>query len=70
VLLDSSDGRETWGSVGVSDNVVEASWQALVDSIVFGLLRFQEEDEGPLEGMPGVRRLRTSSLPSSPYFCA
>jgi 2-isopropylmalate synthase len=45
VLLDSSDGRQTWGSVGVSDNVVEASWQALVDSIVFGLLRFQEEQE-------------------------
>ena len=53
VLLDSSDGRQTWGSVGVSDNVVEASWQALVDSIVFGLLRFQEEDEGPLEGDTG-----------------
>ena len=49
VLLDSSDGRETWGSVGVSDNVVEASWQALVDSIAFGLLRFQEEDEAQPE---------------------
>jgi 2-isopropylmalate synthase len=39
VLIDSSDGRETWGSVGVGVNVVEASWQALVDSISFGLLR-------------------------------
>jgi 2-isopropylmalate synthase len=39
VLLDSSNGRESWGSVGVSVNVVEASWQALADSITFGLLR-------------------------------
>lgn len=39
VLLDSSDGEQSWGSVGVSENVVEASWQALVDSINYGLLR-------------------------------
>lgn len=45
VLLDSSDGHDSWGSVGVSENVVEASWQALVDSITYGLLRFQESGE-------------------------
>lgn len=39
VLLDSSDGVDSWGSVGVNENVVEASWQALVDSINYGLLR-------------------------------
>jgi 2-isopropylmalate synthase len=39
VLIDSSDGRDSWGSVGVGVNVVEASWQALVDSISYGLLR-------------------------------
>jgi 2-isopropylmalate synthase len=44
VLLDSSDGRENWGSVGVSDNVVEASWQALLDSISYGLLRGRKEE--------------------------
>lgn len=43
VLIDSTDGRDTWGSVGVGVNVVEASWEALVDSIVYGLLRRQEE---------------------------
>jgi len=43
VLIDSSDGRDTWGSVGVDVNVVEASWQALVDSIRYGLLRLQYE---------------------------
>jgi len=35
VLLDSSDGRESWGSIGVSANVIEASWEALVDSLEY-----------------------------------
>jgi 2-isopropylmalate synthase len=35
VLLDSSDGRDSWGSIGVSDNVIEASWEALVDSLEY-----------------------------------
>jgi 2-isopropylmalate synthase len=39
VLLDASDGEEVWGSVGVSENIIEASWEALVDSIEFGMLR-------------------------------
>jgi 2-isopropylmalate synthase len=39
VLIDSTDGRDNWGSVGVGVNVVEASWEALVDSISYGLLR-------------------------------
>jgi 2-isopropylmalate synthase len=38
VLVDSTDGEETWTTVGVSANVIEASWIALLDSIVFGLL--------------------------------
>ena len=33
VLVDASDGRETWGSIGVSTNLIDASWQALVDSL-------------------------------------
>jgi 2-isopropylmalate synthase len=39
VLLDSTDGEETWTTIGVSENIIEASWQALSDSIVYGLLR-------------------------------
>ena len=39
VLLDSTDGEETWTTIGVSQNIIEASWQALSDSIVYGLLR-------------------------------
>jgi 2-isopropylmalate synthase len=42
VLIDSSDGHDNWGSVGVGVNVVEASWQALVDSISYGLLHKPE----------------------------
>jgi 2-isopropylmalate synthase len=38
VLIDSTDGDRTWSTVGVSENVIEASWQALVDSLVYGLL--------------------------------
>jgi 2-isopropylmalate synthase len=39
VLIQSTDGARTWGTVGVSENVVEASWQALVDSLEYVLLR-------------------------------
>ncbi len=37
VLLDSSDGEQVWGSIGVSENVIEASWEALVDSLEYGM---------------------------------
>jgi 2-isopropylmalate synthase len=37
VLLDSSDGEQEWGAIGVSDNVIEASWEALVDSMELGM---------------------------------
>jgi 2-isopropylmalate synthase len=38
VLIDSTDGENTWTTIGVSENVIEASWEALSDSFVFGLL--------------------------------
>jgi 2-isopropylmalate synthase len=38
VLLDASDGVDTWGAIGVSENVIEASWEALVDSLEAGML--------------------------------
>ncbi len=37
VLIESEDGEKSWGTVGVSENIIEASWQALADSIDFGL---------------------------------
>jgi 2-isopropylmalate synthase len=38
VLLDASDGAGTWGAIGVSENIIEASWEALVDSLEAGML--------------------------------
>ncbi|MGI8803909.1 MAG: citramalate synthase [Solirubrobacteraceae bacterium] len=39
VLIDASDGHDVWGSIGVSENLIEASWDALLDSIEHGMLR-------------------------------
>ncbi len=38
VLVDSTNGERTWTTIGVSENIIEASWQALFDSLVYGLL--------------------------------
>ena len=35
VLLDSADGEREWGTTGVSENIIEASWDALVDSLEY-----------------------------------
>jgi 2-isopropylmalate synthase len=39
VNIESSDSHETWGTIGVSENVIEASWQALVDAVEYKLHR-------------------------------
>ncbi|MEK6682436.1 MAG: alpha-isopropylmalate synthase regulatory domain-containing protein, partial [Nitrospirota bacterium] len=36
--IESSDKKKKWGTVGVSENIMEASWQALVDSIEYKLM--------------------------------
>jgi 2-isopropylmalate synthase len=46
VIIESSDGRDTWGTVGVSENIIEASWEALVDSVEYKLFKDAEEREG------------------------
>ena len=38
VLIDSTNGKRTWSTIGVSENIIQAAWQALEDSIVYGLL--------------------------------
>jgi 2-isopropylmalate synthase len=38
VLIDSTDGETGWSTIGVSENIIEASWEALSDSVVYGLL--------------------------------
>jgi len=42
VLIDSTDGRRTWSTIGVNENVILASWKALEDSLVYGLLHAEE----------------------------
>jgi 2-isopropylmalate synthase len=49
VLLDASDGHRSWGSIGVSENIIEASWEALVDSLEHA---FQPEAAGAKERDP------------------
>jgi 2-isopropylmalate synthase len=44
VLIESSDGEKTWGTIGVSENIIEASWQALEDGIVYGLMHIEGKD--------------------------
>jgi 2-isopropylmalate synthase len=44
VLIEWSDHRKSWSTVGVSDNVIEASWKALVDAINLELMRLTEQD--------------------------
>jgi 2-isopropylmalate synthase len=39
VLIDSTDGTREWSTVGVSGNIIDASWRALVDSIEFFLMK-------------------------------
>ena len=46
VLLDSSDGERDWGSIGVSENIIEASWEALVDSLEYAFQPHSERAGG------------------------
>ncbi|WP_447978149.1 citramalate synthase [Candidatus Nitrospira bockiana] len=46
VLLESGDHKEKWGTVGVSENIMEASWQALADSIEYKLMPIDDETSG------------------------
>jgi len=45
VMIESAsrDGEHVWGTVGASENIIEASWAALRDSIVYGLVRQRRE---------------------------
>jgi 2-isopropylmalate synthase len=46
VLIDASDGQRVWGTIGVSENVIAASWDALVDSLEYGM-QPEGSDGGP-----------------------
>ncbi|KUK10192.1 MAG: Putative alpha-isopropylmalate/homocitrate synthase family transferase, partial [Clostridia bacterium 41_269] len=43
VFIETRDATSSWTTVGVSENIIEASWQALMDSIDYALLKYQKE---------------------------
>jgi 2-isopropylmalate synthase len=45
VLIDTSNGEREWTTVGVSENILEASWEALVEAYTYGLLHPREIKE-------------------------
>lgn len=47
VLVESGDHHNTWGTVGVSENIIEASWQALIDSLEYKLNAFDKKPRRP-----------------------
>ena len=58
VLIQSSDGEEVWDSVGVSPNIIHASWDAMVDALEYKLVKDQVEPQGAYS----ERRSRISSV--------
>jgi 2-isopropylmalate synthase len=54
VLIESGDEHDRWGTVGVSPNVIEASWQALVDSIEYKL--YKDKKQGVVSGQRSARK--------------
>jgi 2-isopropylmalate synthase len=49
VLLDASDSERVWGSIGVSENIIEASWEALLDSLEYGMQPTGGSEHSPRE---------------------
>jgi 2-isopropylmalate synthase len=47
VLIDASDGQDMWGSIGVAENLIAASWDALVDSLEYGMQPGRRHSPGP-----------------------
>lgn len=52
VIINSADDESSWGTVGVSENIIEASWQALTDSLIYKLKKDEEKsrDSGKKSG--------------------
>ena len=53
VLIDASDGQDVWGSIGVSENLIAASWDALVDSLEYGMQPGGRRSPGAGVSSPG-----------------
>jgi 2-isopropylmalate synthase len=55
VLIDASDKHDVWGTIGVSENVIAASWDALVDSLEYGMQPGRRPAEGSAKGAAQAR---------------
>lgn len=49
VLVESQAHEDSWSTIGVSTNIIEASWQALVDAVEYGLTRHQRHNKGEVK---------------------
>ncbi|MYG94181.1 MAG: citramalate synthase [Acidimicrobiia bacterium] len=65
VIVDSSMGDQVWTTIGVSANIVEASWQALVDSLVYGLLHAGVSPQSSKQQFAGERSVGSRSTSAS-----
>ena len=63
VLIESSDGASTWTTIGVNENIIEASLQALVDSLEYGAAA--EGVRRPSRWRVDVRQARCSARPGA-----
>jgi 2-isopropylmalate synthase len=59
VTIESSDSREHWHTVGVSENIIEASWNALLDSVEYKLLKERDASRAPRRKRQAKRRKST-----------
>lgn len=64
VLIDSYAGETTWSTIGVSENIIEASWQALMESFSYFLLQRQKQGLKKSKAKNSVNRPRVANLGS------
>jgi len=62
VLIESSDEQSSWSTVGVSDNIIEATWQALSDSLNYKLFKSTRDEPSPEPGTQEGNRPETQGL--------
>jgi 2-isopropylmalate synthase len=65
VQIESRDARESWSTIGVSANVIEASWQALVDSVQYKLSRELNGKDEKHNNQPSKEEKTTADSPES-----
>jgi 2-isopropylmalate synthase len=65
VLIDASDGHQVWGSIGVSENLIAASWDALVDSLEYGMQPGRRPSPRPAAALGSAPDRDSSSSPGS-----